>query len=797
MTSSGNWPLKGVRIIELSSEIAGPYCTKLFVDGGATVIKVEAPEGDPLRRWRASGEAVPEGRDGALFQFLNASKQSICLDLHDQSDRQWLLELVKNADIIVEDFGCQGLQQYDLNYETFSAINPAVSLISISPWGLTGPYANRPATEFTLQAASGSTASRGLPGRKPVTAGGRLGEWICGTFASVAAVTAWLSAKETGKGQHADVSALESILLSMTTFRDMVSQWTDDLLPRSIEMPSIEEAKDGWVGFCTITGQQWLDFCAMIGRQDIADNEEYLTHMSRMKDMKLIKGAINEWTKQHTVDEIIELSTLLRIPAAPIGSGDTLLDMDHMQQRGMFVDNPGGFKQPRPGCIMEKTMYRPVGAAPTLNEHRDEIFAELKSLDRPPVRVSGKDELPLKGLRVIDLTAFWAGPYATSLIAQFGADVVKVESIQRPDGMRFAGGLPNHNMWEWSSVFAGANCGKRAITLSLDKPEGMKILHKLIADADVVIENFSARVMGQFGLTKELIHSLNPRAILVRMPAFGLDGPWRDRPGFAMNVEQVSGQAWVTGYKDVPLVPRGSCDPVGGIHAFFALMLALEDRKKTGEGQLVEVPLMDAALNVGAEQVIDYTAYNDLLGRQENRTKKLAPQGIFACEGEDNWLAVSIESDEQWQNLCDLVGPDGDLNDTKYSDLKGRQQNHDYIDEVLDRWFSSQDVNEVEDLLLSAGIPAQFLVNGHRLMPNPQLIDRNFFYTTEHPITGVTRYPDEPVKYSKFDALFADAVPPCLGQHNQEILGDELGLSDQELAELTENQIIGDRPSFM
>lgn len=797
MSDSVKCPLDGLRIIDLSSEIAGPYCTKLFVDAGATVIKVEAPEGDELRRWRASGEAVPAGRDGALFQFLNASKQSICLDLEQAGDKQVLLDLVKTADLVVEDFGYQGLQKYGLDYQTFADINPAVSLVSISPWGLTGPYADRPSNEFTLQAASGSTASRGLPGRKPVTAGGRLGEWIGGTFASVAAITAWMSAKETGKGQHADVSVLESIVLSMTTFRDMVSQWSDELLPRSIEMPSIEEAKDGWVGFCTITGQQWLDFCAMIGRQDIADNEAYLNHMDRMKDMPLIKGAITEWTKQHTIDEIIEISTLLRIPAAPIGSGDTLLEMDHMQQRGMFVDNPGGFKQPRPGSIMEKTVYRPVGAAPRLNENRDEILEELKTLDISPVGGSGKDELPLKGLRVVDLTAFWAGPYATSLIAQFGADVVKVESIQRPDGMRFAGGFPNHNMWEWSSVYAGANCGKRGITLRLDKPEGMELLHRLIADADVVIENFSARVMDQFGLTKELIHNLNPRAILVRMPAFGLDGPWRDRPGFAMNVEQVSGQAWVTGYKDVPLVPRGSCDPVGGIHAFFALMLALEDRKKTGEGQLVEVPLMDAALNVAAEQVIDYTAYNDLLGRQENRTKKLAPQGIFACSGDDNWIAVSVESDQQWQSLCELLGADSELNDVKYADLAGRQQGHDRIDEVLDDWFANQDVDEIETRLLAAGIPAQYLVNGHRIMPNPQLIARKFFYTTEHPITGETRYPDEPVKYSRFDALFPEALPPCLGEHNDEILGGELGLSDEELAELREKQIIGERPSFM
>lgn len=804
MIGPDNWPLEGLCIIDLSTEIAGPYCSKMFVDGGASVVKVESPDGDPLRHWRASGEPVPEGKDGALFQYLNASKQSIVLDLNDNEDRQVLLELVKTVDIVMEDFGPGGLQKFGLDYKIFTDTNPAVSLISISDWGLTGPDANRPSTEFTLQAANGGTNSRGLyePGRRPQSAGGRIGEWAVGCAAAVAAMTSWLSAKQTGLGQHADLSSFEAQILITTIYPDLYGLWGDKPMGRTIEVPSIEKAKDGSVGFCLITGQQWLDFCALIGRQDLADDPKYTLHRGRTDG--IVKQAIEDWIKDKTVDEVIELATLLRVPACPIGNGETVLKMDQMIERNMYVDNPHGFKQPKTDYRMGKTAQRAVGEAPRLNQHREQILDELKlGCEKPNRQIDpgSEQDLPLKGLRVVDLTAFWAGPYASNLLAKFGADVIKVESIHRPDAMRFAGGLPkDEQMWEWAQVFACANRGKRDITLSLNKPEGVEVLHKLIADADVVIENFTPAVMDNFGLTDEVIHDINPRAIFVRMPAFGIEGPWRDRRGFAMNVEQVSGLAWVTGFEDIPITVRGACDPMGGIHAFFALMLALEDRNKTGEGQLVEVPLVESALSVAAEQVIDFTAYGDLLDRQENKTKQFAPQGVYACVGEDHWIALSVENDEQWQQLYALMAADGmaaPLAELNCQNLAARTKHHPQIDQALDQWFASKDIKQIEASLLASGIPAEELVDGYGVMPNRQLEHRGFYETLSHPVTGKTRYPTEPVKYSRFDKIFPDILPPLLGEHNQQVLGGELGLSDAQLSELREKQIIGEKPSFM
>ncbi len=792
------WPLAGSRVVDLSTGIAGPYCTKLLVDAGAEVMKVEPPGGDSLRRWTASGTAIPDGQDGALFQYLNASKQGVVLDLARPEDRRTLLDLTETADWVVESFAPGQLARHDLDLTTLQGSNPTLSLVSITPWGSHGPWANRPWTEFTLQAAAGSIAYRGLRDRVPVAAGGRLGEWIAGTFAAVGAMSARLSAERTGAGQHVDLSMFESMLLCLTIYHDLNSQWFEGPLPRAIEIPSIEPARDGWVGFCTITGQQWKDFCVLIGRPDIGEDEKFLNGRTRMDNLEFMREAIHGWTRERTVDEIVELASLMRIPVAPVGNGHTLPKMDHLVKRGVFQDNPGGFAQPRIPYRLEKTPLRPLGAAPRLGTRDDVGPAAEKSASaraRPPG--SPASPLPLEGLRVVDLSAFWAGPMAASYLAALGADVVKVESIQRPDGMRFAGSVPCEQIWEWSPVFHGANTGKRAITLNLDSEEGLALVKRLIAGADVVLENYSPRVLENFGLGWETIRELGSRLIMVRIPAFGLDGPWRDRTGFAMTIEQVSGLAWITGYEDLPLVVRGACDPIAGMHATFALLMALEHRKRTGEGQLVEVPLVETALAIAAEQVIETSAYGRVLGRDGNRGPVSAPQGVYACAGDDELLALAVANDDQWRALREILGDPEWALDPALANAAGRRARHDEIDVHLEAWLAGIALCDAVETLLAAGIPATAVINPHSLMPHPQLEHRRFFQTMKHPVTGETRYPGFPMGFSALGTQLHRCPPPTLGQHNAEILGGELGLSQDELESLRDAGIIGDRPSFL
>lgn len=799
--SPGPLPLAGMRVLELSTEIAGPYCSKLLVDAGAEVVKLEPPDGDPLRRWSASGVALEPGRDGALFQFLNGSKQSAVVDLERESDRELLRGLAADADLLVHDFTNARAARLGLDAPRLLAANPRLTVVSITPWGADGPWAERPCTEFTLQAATGSVAYRGLRDRRPVAAGGRIGEWLAGIYAGVGAVSAWLAARASGAGQHVDVSTFESILLSMTVYHDLNGQWVAGDLARSVEIPSIEPARDGWVGFCTITGQQWKDFCALIGQPEVAADDGYLDARRRMDHLPFMREIIHGWTRERSVDEIVELASLMRIPVAPVGDGRTLPQMDHVVARGVYQKGPGGFLVPRIPYRLHDRELRPFGPAPALDAHGETLRASLRT--PPPARrqAPSTPELPLTGLRVVDLTAFWAGPIATCYLADLGADVVKVESIQRPDGMRFAGAVPRDKLWEWSPVFAGANPGKRDLTLQLDDERGMRLLKQLIAGADVVIENYSVRVLENFGLGWDEIRSLSDRVILVRMPAFGLDGPWRDRTGFAMTIEQASGLAWITGYEDMPLVVRGACDPAGGMQTVFALLMALEDRRRTGRGQLVEVPLLENALNMAAEQVIEYSAYGRLLTRQENRGPVSAPQGLYRCapagDDREQYVALAIQRDDQWRALREQMGDPDWARAADLDTAAGRRARHDEIDERLDAWLADQPRREAAERLVAAGIPAAELINAHRVMPHPQLEARAFFQTLVHPETGSTRYPGFPMRFGGFGSRLHRSPPPTLGQHNRELLGSELGLSDQEIDSLLEAQVIGERPAFL
>jgi crotonobetainyl-CoA:carnitine CoA-transferase CaiB-like acyl-CoA transferase len=402
---------------------------------------------------------------------------------------------------------------------------------------------------------------------------------------------------------------------------------------------------------------------------------------------------------------------------------------------------------------------------------------------------------PLAGLKVADFTAFWAGPSATHLLACLGADVVKIESVQRPDGMRFATVRADDDRpWEWSAVFHGVNANKRSVTLDLGHPEGRELAARLVRWADVVAENFSPRVMEHFGFGPEAVAALNPSAVMVRMPAFGLDGPWRDRTGFAMTVEQASGLAWQTGYEDGPPMDVGGvCDPFGGMHAVVALMAALGRRDATGEGALVELPLMEVALQAAAEHVAQFSAAGELLGRYANRQPLSGPQGVYACSDE-RWVAVSVTDDAQWRALAAEAGLAEFGRDPALADAPGRWAAREALDRALARWCADLPGAEVEDRLLAAGVPAAVLVVPAEVRGNEQLGWRGYFEQVQHPVAGTYRVPSLPFALAGGARHWNRTPAPTLGQHNDEVLCGLLGLAPAEVAALRAQGVVGERP---
>ena len=772
--------LDGVRVVDWTTEIAGPYCSKLMADAGADVVKVESLEGDPLRQWGS----------GSLFEYLNASKRSVRGDA---------CELATSADIFVSG------ERVDTG--PLWAENPSLVVVVITPFGCTGPWSDRPSTEFTLQAACGSIGQRGLPDQPPLSAGGRLGEWMSGTYAALGAVAAHREAARSGDGEMIDVAMLDCMAVTMVTYPSVFASfagWPDAAgTGRTIEVPSIEPTRDGYFVVTTNSAQQFQDFLLMIERPDLMDDPDLPQVGKRFRRREEFLSAVHRYTREHTTEEVLEAAAMLRIPAGPLLNGSTMTQFEQFIARGVFVPSPSGrFLQPRVPYSLSSQAPRPFEAAPDLGQHDgsiDWVPRTGSASDARTDRARGMNDvgwrLPLAGVRIVDCTAWWAGPVTTATLAALGADVIKIESLARPDNMRFASTRPpsHDGWWEWSPIFHAANIGKRGVTFDLAHPQGAEMLERLLRTADILVENFTPRVMEQFGFDWDRVHALNEDLIMVRMPAFGLDGPWRDRTGFAQTMECLTGMSWLTGFADgPPVLVRGACDPLAGMHAAYATLLALIARDRHGGGSLVEAAMVESVLNAAAEQVVEYCSSGTLLGRDGNRGPSAAPQGVYPCRGDDEWIAVAVASDEHWRALRALLGSPSWMCNDDLSVVAGRRIAHDAIDRELSLWTQQHPANTMVQMFLDAGVPAAVVIPPRDIAANPQLRHRRLFEVEHHPVTGDHEVPTLPFRFSRVGHWLRSPAP-TLGRDNDSVLA-ELGYSRAETQRLHEAGFVGEVP---
>ena len=790
-------PLGGLRVVDLSTWIGGGYCTKLLADAGAEVIKVEAPAGDPLRRWSASGAAIPAGGDGALFNFLAASKRSVLVDGESSGDLTSLHQLLASADAVVWSHGSAVAELASLEPREILRRHPHLIVTSITPFGLEGPWSDKAATEFTLQAWSGGIVglARGLPDRAPVHVGGQVGEWLSGVFSAIGTLAALR--RRDPNGQLVDVSTLEALAMCLTyypvTFNDQLGR--PMRRKRFIPTPGVGAAKDGLVGLGCGTGQQWLDFCVMV------EHPEWMEDRSLFLDRTKLAPIIDAWIAAHTVDEVLDLASAFRIPNAPVANGSNIATFEHFRDRETFTVNPrDGAANPAPPFRLGAARLRPPAPAPSLGELPiDGALPRERSAGRS---AGGASTLPFEGLRILDMTSYWAGPLAGHVLALLGAEVIHLESSARPDGARLVGGVPQteERYWERGPIFAALNTNKKSLTIDLREPKGIDLVHRFVGTCDVIIENYTPRVLDQLGLDYETLRSDRPDLIMLRMPGFGLEGPWRDEAAFAFVIEDASGLTWLTGHPDLlPFEPYCIGDPNAGLHALFGLMLALEHRDRTGEGGLVETAMVDAAVNVAAEQPIEFSAYGAVLARDGNRGPYAAPQNLYQAAGpdedgrDDAWVAIAVATDEQWLSLRRALGEPDWAADPALATAEGRRRNHDRIDELLGAWCRERAASVIVECLWDVGVPVGRVVQPHRQPELPQLESRDFFEEVLHPVIGTSRYSTLPMKFSRGPGCLHQRHAPLLGEHNEELLGG-LGLTRSEIDTLETEGIIGGSP---
>ncbi|HEY6317321.1 MAG TPA: CoA transferase, partial [Acidimicrobiia bacterium] len=478
MTARGS-ALTGLRVLELGGEIAAPYATKLLTDLGADVVKVEPPDGDPLRCWSPFPDDDP-GRAGVLFAALNGGKRSARVDLTQADGVAWLRAALHGADLVVESLGAGRLEA--LGVTSFGSDRRVpLAVVRISDVGQVGPYVGRPTSALVLQALGGWVSSHGVPEVSPVQVGARLHEYAAGSYAAAAALTAWRAARLGDEPVVVDLSIVECLVGTLAypnlVMEDMLAAGLPPPMARHFPLPGIVRCRDGWVGINALTAQHFMDACTMTGLDEYASRQPELAAGGALLDE--FYARLEPWLLARDAAEIVELSQAFRVPAAPVGDGRMLLDYAQFRDRPFFVTEDD-VTMPGPPYRLSATPAARRGPATGLGA------LGQTPVGPAPVRPhQGSAALPFAGLRVVDLGTFWAGPYCTMYLGALGADVVKVESTRRPDGFRFSGAVPEMgpDWYERGGVFAGTNLNKRDVTLDLTRAEGRDLLGRLIERA--------------------------------------------------------------------------------------------------------------------------------------------------------------------------------------------------------------------------------------------------------------------------------------------------------------------------
>ena len=396
---------------------------------------------------------------------------------------------------------------------------------------------------------------------------------------------------------------------------------------------------------------------------------------------------------------------------------------------------------------------------------------------------------------------FWSGPYLTNLLGNLGAEVIKVESIQVPDGWRGAA-ISGHfdskeRGWERSPLWNQVNTDKLDITLDLSRPKGAEVFKRLVEIGDIVVENYTSRVMKNFGLDYPVLRGINPRIIMIALPAHGGTGPWEDFTGYGYSIEQTAGIPQLTGYPDgLPkTMAWGFTDPIAGVNGASAVMFALLHRQMTGKGQYIDLSQVEALTSMIGDAMVDWSMNRRIPSRRGNRHPFMAPHGYYRCKGPDTWVGIAVSNDKEWEAFCETIGDPPWTEADEFADCLSRIENQDELDRLVEEWTVQHDPYEVMHTLQNAGVPAGAVLHASELLVDPHLTERGTYQIVDRAVVGSHPYllPSAPERFSKCPARIRRPAP-LLGQDNDYVLKRLLGMSDKEVQDLADEHIIGTAP---
>jgi crotonobetainyl-CoA:carnitine CoA-transferase CaiB-like acyl-CoA transferase len=793
--------LSHLRIVEIGSSAATSYCARLFADFGASVHKVEPPQGDPLRR---TAPLTPAGHS-AWFAFLNFNKSSVALDPKDPNASARLVELIGGCDVLLDgrDIDAADCPAFDL--AELRRRHPGLIHLGANWFGGEGPYAKFAATDATIRALTGLVKLVGPADGPPMHAPDFQTGILAGLWGFIAATSSALGRLQDGRGRSHSLSIFESsIAVSEYIMFEAFSR--GDIMRRigvNRFWPTfpvgIYETAQGWLGVTTVTPAQWRAFCEMLGLTALRDDPTLFMGTDRLQRMEEIERQFIPKLKRRTAQEWFAEGLRRKIPIVPVPDIADLLADGEKKARGAIVPILIGDETGFTAGSMQRltgTPPRRGGAVPDIGEQMlGRAHAAGRVTPAPVPEATAQDRLPLEGVRVVDFSMGWAGPICTRTLADLGADVIKIEATQYPDWWRGVDRRPAYvlgQMYEKSVRYCIMNRNKRGITLDLTRPQGLDLAKRLVADADIVVDNYSVEVLPKLGLGYDVLSKLNPKLVMMSMSAFGAGSVNRDCRAYGSTLEQGSGLPSVTGDAGGPPVMSHTAfgDAVGGLNGCAAVLTALIHARLAGSGQFIDLAQIECMMPFAAPWIIAHSIDGKAPVKYGNRHPDFVPHGRFACAGDDNWIVVAVSSDAMWPKLAALLGRADWASDPALKGAAGRRAIEGEIEAAVSAWTSARDPEAAMNALQAAGIAAGVARLPIELLQDPQLHARGFIQQVDRAFIGAHPQPSMPFRETEKPYPIRSA-PPTLGEHNREILGGVLGLSDADIDQLTREGIIG------
>ncbi|HXY94064.1 MAG TPA: CoA transferase [Acidimicrobiia bacterium] len=778
-------PLQGLRVVDMADEKA-ELCGRLLADLGADVVRVEPPGG-------AVSRTLPPFHDGTSLAFAvrNTNKRGVTLDLTAAGGRGALLALLEGADVWVETSRPGELAARDLDPRDVAARVPHLVVVSVTDFGQTGPYRGYVATDAVMQGMAWMLFRAGVPDLPPVLAPGPIAYDTVGVTAAFAALTAYLDRCATGRGQHVDVSVMEALLQTTDwalASYSLIRQFGTyrEVRDGGGKVYPIVPCADGFVRPAMVTTAEWRKLRDWMSDLAVLQTDDFDQSAVRIEVYEeVIEPAFVEFFADKTMLEASIEGQLRGIPITPMFRPADVLDAEQFDALGSFVDADLG--EGRRGRLAsgfyvvdgERMGYR---ASPPVCTAPSDSAPAWCAPSSTAARVRAEPGMPYSGLRVLEFGQAGAAPEMGRLLAEYGADVIRVESPSRPDVFRQLGAATGVG-----PPFCSSNRSTRSFAVEFTEPEGAALVLELARHAHVVVENLSFGALERIGLGAADLHAANPELLVISSQTMGRRGPWSHWRGYGSNTQLPSGLSYLWSFPDAPVpVPQNVAFPdhlVGRLGALAVAADVIARARGLAGARHVELAQAEMALNLLADLLLEESLSPGSVRPQGNRSARGAPWGVYPCAGEQRWCVITCRSDAEWSGLVDAMGEPEWTSADAWRTAAGRLAHQDELDRHVAAWTTQHTDREVMVLLQARGVPAGMMMYPSDQPDDPQLRERGYLLDVDQPGLGSILLEGPAFHATRLPAPRTFPAP-LLGQHTRDIAVEVLGLPDRDVDEL-------------